>query len=132
MMPIIESQGQRDALHTWLRNRILELETKALSQELTAGQHFSLLSMRISVAALESQPVAFYTNDAYYNTEKAAYRDGADEVVGLYEVPPVPVLKPVVKPDLPPTISLLMDLEIELRDRDWVKAIRESGYRVKG
>lgn len=48
------------------------------------------LMARALLAVLDAQeiPVAFYANDAYYNTESAALKDGAEEVMPLYTTPP--------------------------------------------
>ncbi len=41
--------------------------------------------------AMEAQPVAFYgSNGAYYNTSKAAIKDGCEDVTPLYTSPPAP------------------------------------------
>ncbi len=32
------------------------------------------------------EPVAFYANEAYYNTAQAAAKDGAKEITPLYEI----------------------------------------------
>ncbi|MGP1238857.1 hypothetical protein [Serratia sp. CY37869] len=41
----------------------------------------------------EAQPVAFYgSNGAYYNTSKAAIKDGCEDVTPLYTAPPAPAV----------------------------------------
>jgi len=42
---------------------------------------------RIALAAKQAKPFAYYANDAYYNTERAALKDGAEEVTTLYATP---------------------------------------------
>lgn len=39
-------------------------------------------------------PVAYYANGGYYNTERAALKDGAEEVTPLFTTPQKPVVLP--------------------------------------
>lgn len=38
----------------------------------------------VALSVLNAEPVAFYANGAYYNTARAAFKDGAEEVTPLY------------------------------------------------
>lgn len=50
-----------------------------------------LRDLRSKLANREAQPVAFYgSNGAYYNTSKAAIKDGCEDVTPLYTSPPAP------------------------------------------
>lgn len=45
---------------------------------------------RILLAVMDAPPVSFYAGGAYYNTERAALKDGAEDVTPLYAAPPAP------------------------------------------
>ncbi len=47
---------------------------------------YTWLAWRDSRRAI-GEPAAYYANDVYYNTAKAALKDGAEEVTPLYEIP---------------------------------------------
>lgn len=72
---IIEQIGGRERLEFIVEN--------AISRE-------RIIMARALLAVLDAQeePVAFYANGAYYNTKRAALKDGAESVMPLYTTPP--------------------------------------------
>lgn len=66
----------------------LDLEGMAHGNNPVANAYRELLSFRR--AAKQAKPFAYYANDAYYNTERAALKDGAEEVTTLYTTPQPP------------------------------------------
>lgn len=70
---------------------IRQLEEWESDGVLTLKEEFQLGAYRALLRAMSSEPVVFmgvFQNGkgiAYYHTEKAANKDGADEIVPLYE-----------------------------------------------
>lgn len=64
------------------------LEEIAADGFLKHGESKLIACALLAVLDAQEIPVAFYANDAYYNTESAALKDGAEEVMPLYTTPP--------------------------------------------
>lgn len=56
--------------------------------------HEKIEMLQTELAALKGNqvPFAYYSNGGYYNTERAALKDGAEEVIPLFTAPQKPVV----------------------------------------
>lgn len=82
---------------------------------------------RALLAVLDAQemPVAFYANDAYYNTESAALKDGAEEVIPLYTTPPAASVHNTMQP-----LYIAGDGRIRFKENAIVRHLLTSAGKV--
>lgn len=83
---LIEQIGGRERLEkiaSWS-----DVYGRDASVMLPASEAEAMASALLAVLDAQEIPVAFYANDAYYYTESAALKDGAEEVMPLYTTPP--------------------------------------------
>lgn len=140
MMPHIKSQAQREALIAdckadieVLQERMKEFSDSPLAQRELSSQ---LLRQQISLAALE-EVIRGFVDESGLNEGLGIVTQSAllSDDIAIYTAPPVPVLKPVVLPDLRQNVSgeryVWSDGVSNYRD-DVIKAIRDAGYPIAG
>lgn len=139
MMPIIESQAQRDALIEFIRDAFRSLNGKEpVNPNKYADdlEEYTKKVFEIALAALESKPtdfLGFGEGDAEYNGIRH-FSFKPETIIDLYHMPPVPVLKPVkFVPELNP---LMFNDDVIFGYRKARKedeaAVRAAGYPIAG